>query len=386
MIAMLLVLAAHAALPDEPADLTTLRARLQAAKPGDTVTLAAGTLTGSLMIEDIKGLPGKPITVRGAGGDNPTILRARDAGEVFHFVRCSHLTLADFTIEDPGANGLNVDDGGVLTVPAEGVTLRGITVRGKAAEGIRNAIKLSGLKGFTVEGCTVETWGSDGSAIDLVGCRDGVISGCTVRRASGQAATGIQMKGGSRDITVRGCHFSGRLWRGVNIGGSTGLQFFRPKPEGFEARGITVEGCTFDTVDAAASFAGADACTFRFNTIYHPQRWALRILQETRSEGFVPCRKGVVTDNIIVFGPPVDGRAPTAVNVGDATDAASFTFARNVWFSDGDARSLRLDLPSEEKDGVIGKDPKLKNPAKGDFTPAKDGPGAKSGAGALPKR
>ena len=42
---------------------------------------------------------------------------------------------------------------------------------------------------------------------------------------------------------------------GVNIGGSTGRAYFRPRPEGFEAKDITVEDCTF--VGSGAAFVGS---------------------------------------------------------------------------------------------------------------------------------
>jgi len=55
-----------------------------------------------------------------------------------------------------------------------------------------------------------------------------------------------------------------------------------------------VEGNTF--IGGGAPWRlWADGAVVRFNTIYHPQRWALRILQETRAPGFVPSRNGEFT-------------------------------------------------------------------------------------------
>jgi hypothetical protein len=74
----------------------------------------------------------------------------------------------------------------------------------------------------------------------------------------------------------------------VNIGGSTGIPYFRPPldqwPAGVpksEARNIVVEGNTFIGSLSPICFVGVDGATVRFNTIYKPGKWAFRILQET---------------------------------------------------------------------------------------------------------
>ena len=87
-----------------------------------------------------------------------------------------------------------------------------------------------------------------------------------------------------------------------NIGGSTELQFFRPplKPgeAHWEAKHIRVEGNTFIGGGAAVAFVGVDGAVVRYNTIYHPDRWVIRILQETTEPGFVACRNGRFERNL----------------------------------------------------------------------------------------
>jgi len=39
----------------------------------------------------------------------------------------------------------------------------------------------------------------------------------------------------------------------------------------------------------------------RQNTLHVPRRFALRILQETTADGFVPCRDGEFSRNLVVF-------------------------------------------------------------------------------------
>ncbi|HZW05932.1 MAG TPA: hypothetical protein VFF65_02320, partial [Phycisphaerales bacterium] len=223
---------------------------------------------------------------------------------------------------------------------------------------------------------------------------DGVVRNSTFRHAppgdGGQdGASGVQIKGGSRNITVRSCTFQHAGQRAVNIGGSTGLNYFRPplKPgtsERSEAAGAVVEGCTFFGGDAAVAFVGVDGADVRFNTIYHPRRWALRVLQENREPGFVPCRGGRFTDNIVVLGEGAGGRPATAVNVGDGTKAAEFMFARNAWFTGNRSKQPPATLPARETDGVYGVAPRLRDPANGDFTPGTGNPCERAGAKALP--
>lgn len=157
--------------------------------------------------------------------------------------------------------------------------------------------------------------------------------------------------------------------RALNIGGSTGLEFFRPPLSGegerWEAQGIHVEGNTFVGSLSPVAFVGVDGAVVRFNTFYRPQRWLIRILQETTAPGFVPCRGGHFTDNLVAFH---SGEwSAGGVNVGANTAPSTFQFARNWWFClDAPARS-RPTLPVAETDGVYGRDPQFRDPAAGDL-------------------
>jgi hypothetical protein len=378
--------------------IVAVRDAARTAKPGDRILLAPGTYSGTLTLDGLKGEKDRPIVVGAADPKKPPVIRGGSEG--LHLSRPAYVTLKDLVVERATGNGVNVDDGGDRSTLASGVALENIVVRdigegcgeGRAGSGNCDGIKLSGLTGFDIRQCKVERWGTGGSAIDMVGCHDGSVRGCTFKhddpvQGEQEGASAVQMKGGTRGVSVQLCRFEHAGQRAVNIGGSTGLQFFRPPLPGgdaprCEAAEITVEGCTFVGGDAAVAFVGVDGATVRYNTIYRPRRWAMRILQETRSAGFVPCRKGVFENNIVVLGEVITGRTPTAVNIGDATDAASFRFARNVWFGFG---TKPPSLPSAETGGSYGVDPRLRDAAKGDFMPARDGPGASAGAFALPK-
>jgi hypothetical protein len=113
------------------------------------------------------------------------------------------------------------------------------------------------------------------------------------------------------------------------MGGSTGMNYFRPKGARYEAKDIRVEGCVFVGSDAPVAFTGVDGATFRYNTIYRPTRWILRILQETTAPGFAACRNGRFEHNLIVFR---RSEFSTFVNIGPHTQPETFTFADNWWF------------------------------------------------------
>jgi hypothetical protein len=193
----------------------------------------------------------------------------------------------------------------------------------------------------------------------MVGCHRGVIEGSTIRHTSPPNCTGVQCKGGSSEIAIRGNRFEFAGGRAINIGGNTGRQFFRPGLKAgaaqAEARDIVVEGNTFVGGLCAVAFAGVDGAIVRFNTIDRPERWALRIVQENRAQGFVACRRGQFTDNVVVF----DSRrwSEGGVNIGAGTAPETFTFARNWWYcADRPARSTPK-LPVTEVAGVYGQEP-----------------------------
>jgi hypothetical protein len=286
---------------------------------------------------------------------------------------------------------VNIDDGGTAETPAHHVVLHGLRVADVGPDGNHDGIKLSGLVDFRVEDCHVERWGRGGSAVDMVGCQRGVIEGCTFRHAPGLGGgSGVQAKGATRDVTIRRNRFEHAGSRAVNAGGSTGLEFFRPplatwKGPRWEAKDLRIEGNTFLGGDTPVAFVGVDGAVFRFNTVHVPGRWAMRILQETRAEGFVACRGGEVTDNVFVFRS--DRWSEGGVNVGSGTEPATFRFERNVWWcADAPERTKALvRLPSPERDGVYGKDPRLVDPDHGDLRLRPDSPVRRAGADALPK-
>lgn len=358
------------------ANTAELRAALAAAKPGARILVAPGEYEGFLA-SGVQGDAQHPIVIAGEQREHPPVFK----GGV-QLCDAAHLELLDLAIEGAPQNGLNLDDGGSFETPAHHLRLVRIRVRDCGREGNEDGIKLSGLDDFRLEDCTVERWGRGGSAIDMVGCHRGVIEGCTLRdREEGSASSGVQMKGGTAEVALRRCRFEHAGRRAVNAGGSTGLAFFRPKPEGFEARALSIEDCTFVGSEAPIAFVGVDGALVRHNTFYRPRKWFLRILQETREPGFVPCRGGKFIENLVAYRAD---EISTPVNVGPETDPGSFEFAGNYWYClDLPARSTPQ-LPTPEKQPRGGADPRFVDAEHGDLRIPADSPARGCGAPAAP--
>lgn len=390
MLASLVCITPPVATPGETAARTVrvasqdeLSRAIAAARPGDRIVIAAGEYRG-FSATKLQGLDAKPILIEGESAQSPPKFTSQ-----IHFSDPAHLDLVNLAIVGAATNGLNIDDGGSFESPAHHIRLRGLVVRDGGGKENADGIKLSGVTDFSVQDCTVERWGRGGSGIDMVGCARGRIERCTLRdRASDSAASGVQAKGGSRDIAIRDCRFEHAGQRAVNIGGSTGMAYFRPKPEGFEAKDVVVEGCTFVGSLSPIAFVGVDGATVRWNTIYLPSKWVLRILQETTAPEFVPCRKGVFSDNLVVFK-RADVAAPA--NVGGNTAPETFSFARNYWFAvDDPSRSIPA-LPKPEELPAGGSDPRmidprLEDPRAGNFGVPDNSPARMHGADAWPGR
>lgn len=378
--------------PQDPPSVTVrdskeLKKALAGATPGVQILLAPGEYSGGTSCWNLRGEPGRRIVIAAADPRNPPVLKGGSSG--FYFSNPAHLEVRDLVITGVAVSGINIDDGGFRSgASTVDIILRGLKVADTGSDGNHDGLKLSGLRDFRVEGCTLERWGKGGEGIDMVGCHDGTIEGNLLRHDGQSLVTGVQMKGGTSRMSVRRNRFENVGGRGINLGGCTGPQFFRPPletPPFSEARDILVEGNTFIGGNVPFAFVGTDGATVRFNTVYRPKRWALRILQENREDGFVPSRNGRVTDNLFVFRS--DDWSEGGVNLGEGSDPKSFRFERNWWtcLNDPEGTQRRVRLPTGEIDGVYGRDPLFRDAEKGDLTLRPDSPAGSAGAPALPR-
>ncbi len=364
-------------------DSASLNRVVASARPGDRILIAPGNYTGNFFFVNLRGTADSPIVITASDPKRPPRLVGKNI--CLQFSGVSHLELSGLVLTGSRDNALNIDDGGKPDKPSHHVTLRNLRVTDVGPKGNVDGMKLSGLDDLLIVGCTVERWGSAGSAIDLVGCHNVVVTGCEFR---GGGANAVQAKGGSLNVAVTRCRFEDCGDRALNLGGVTDDESFRPpldafpEDERYELKNVKVEGCTFVGGEAAVALVGVDGAIVRYNTIVRPTLFAFRILQENNKKGFVPCRYGVIENNLIVFQSAKweDG----GVNIGPKTDPRSFRFARNLWYCEDSPEKSKPTLPVMEKDGIVGKDPLFRDPAKKDYGVRPDSPAAARGAHALP--
>ncbi|MGI9240956.1 MAG: right-handed parallel beta-helix repeat-containing protein [Verrucomicrobiales bacterium] len=328
-----------------------LLAALDEASAGTTILISPGEYAGGVSARGLRGEPGKPIVIAAADRRRPPVFEGGNSG--FHLTDPRHVELRNLVISGARGNGLNIDDGGSFASPAQHLKLAGLLVRDIDGRGNRDGIKLSGVRDFRIEGCRLERWGDGGSGIDLVGCHDGVITESEFEHgADVVAANGVQAKGGSSRIEIRRCHFVNAGGRSINLGGSTGADYFRPPDATAEASVLLVEDCLFEGSMAPLAFVGVAGATVRRNTILRPGRWVLRILQENTDPRMARCRGGRFEHNLVAFR---SDELRTAVNVGANTEAGSFRFSGNEWICiDKPAETHRLiQLPTAESGGVF---------------------------------
>jgi hypothetical protein len=354
------VIGMMSALPSPPAAGVTIvvsttaefRSALAAATAGTTVSVRPGNYEGGYHRRDLIGTAAAPVVITAADPAAPPVFVGGSDG--LGLSHAQYVTLRDLVFERAQQNGINVDDGQRADTSSHHVTFTRVVVR-DIPNGNRDGIKLSGVNDFVIENTTIERWGSDGSAVDMVGCHRGVIRNSVFRHTPGMpVGNGLQMKGGTTTVTITGNRFEHAAGRAVQLGGETGLQFFRPQPPGpFEVKDVVVERNVFVGGETAVAFVSSDGGIFRFNTIYLPTKYLFRILQENDGPGFVHSRNGVFSDNIVYW------TGTRVVNIGANTEPASFTLARNAWYRADDPAQSRPELPSPEVGGLYGVDPQF---------------------------
>jgi hypothetical protein len=324
-------------------DVEALRTSLKNLQSGTTIKIGPGEYPGGHFVSKIEKL-----TIEALDPKKPPVFKG--GSSAFHFSRCNELTLRNLRIAGQSGNGLNIDDGGDLANPVTGITLDKIEVSDIGPRGNHDGIKCSGLEKALIQNCTITGWGGQG--IDFVGCHRSVIVGCRFIGKEGfSASAGIQLKGGSSEIVIEKCHFTDAGQRPLNLGGSTGLAYFRPQGAKYEAARLTVRNNLIEGSPCSAAFVGVDGAEFINNRILYPSKWIFRILQETNEPGFAPCRNVLVKDNHITFR---RSQVQTEINIGGGTSPETFRFENNHWLADDNPQASKPQLPAAEQGGVYG--------------------------------
>jgi hypothetical protein len=352
------------------------------ASPGAAIRVHPGTYAGGAFLNNLHGTALAPIWIGGIDGQPRPLINGSSEG--LHFVRPRYVIVHDLEVANNSANGINADDGGEVSNPiaAHHVIFRHLHIHNIGGTGNQDGLKLSGINDFVVLDCEISHAGgaNSGSGIDMVGCHQGLIARCLLHDHSGNA---VQCKGGSEDVEIRWCQMKEAGQRAVNVGGSTGFEFFRPPLSATnpntEARNIRVLANIIEGATASVAFVGCVDSVAANNTIITPHNWILRILQETVSSGeyiFLPCGNNTFKNNLVYFD---RSDLSTYINIGGNTAPGTFTFAHNLWYAYDNPGASTPNLPVSESGGIYGVNPQLANPAAGDYHISKASPATGKG-------
>jgi hypothetical protein len=338
--------------------------------PGDTILIFPNVYPGGNLIDNLHGEADKYIYFIGINVESVIF---QGNSQAFHFSDVSYLRIENISITGQTGNGMNIDDGGTFDTPSHHIHLKNCRFFDMAAQGNNDLLKLSGLDHFIIEKCIFLNGASGGSGADMVGCHHGTF---TENRFENMGSNCIQAKGGTQFITITRNWFVNGGQRTLNLGGSTGLAFFRPLDAPFEAADIDVFANVIIGSWAPIAFVGCVRVHVVNNTIIKPQNWIIRILQETVDPSrFLPCGQNSFVNNIIYYGNTLSRH----VNIGPNTEPTSFSFEHNLWYNTDNPSNSKPDLPVQEVMQTEGKDPLFSDIDQQDFTLTSQSPAVDAG-------
>ena len=350
------------------------------ATPGTAVRVLPGTYAGGAFIAGVEGTATAPIWIGGVPGDPRPVFSG--GGTAIQISGARYLVLHDLEVENMTDNGVNIDDSAEYDNPdaARFISVERVSIHDIGNGGNQDCLKLSGLNNFWVLDSVFEA--CSGSAVDHVGCHDGRLARNTFRNG---VATGVQAKGGSADLDIERNLFESAGERAINLGGSTGFEFFRPPLSlanaNAEATNIRVFANVIVGSTSPLAFVGCVDCAAINNTIINPENWIFRILQETTSfDGytFLPAQNGVFDNNLVYFAR--GDLSGEDINVGSDTSPETFTASNNLWYAhDNPGASAPATLPGTETGSIVGQDPLMVNPSSGLYSIGGDSPAFQAG-------
>ncbi len=343
-----------------------------AAQPGDTIFFHAGTHAGGQYVVNLQGTSNAWIYISNAPGEEAIIEGGNNA---IQFSDPAYLHISGLIFEHQMGNGVNTDDGGSYDTPAHHIIYEDCVFRDMSANGNNDLLKLSGLNDFEILNCTFMNGADGGSGIDMVGCHNGIIKG---NYFENMGSNSIQAKGGTQHIRMEGNFFRNGGQRTLNLGGSTGLQYFRPIDATFEAADIQVYSNIIVGSWAAIAYVGSVNVEVVNNTIFQPENWVIRILQESVDpDRFVECGDNIFRNNIVYLG----NNLSTETNIGPNTRSETFLFSNNLWFNEDDPFWNGPNIPVDDANAIINADPDFLDAQNDDFLIPISSPAAGGGYG-----
>lgn len=213
----------------------TIQAAVNAATPGAAVMVEAGLYVENVRLPNAGGTPDAPIQLLSADGIGAaTIVGASAADSVIKGLGTDNVVVRGFTVQG-GANGIQFSqNGNDFTNLVSNVVVADNIISGATGDGI----KLDQADHATVWGNVISN--VRGQGVDLLAVDHSTIAWNDISGVGATAA--VFVKGGSTDVTVQGNRIHGTATDGIEVGGYTGAEFFRPGETGYEAADVRVIG------------------------------------------------------------------------------------------------------------------------------------------------
>jgi hypothetical protein len=351
-------------------EFTNISAAAPNAVPGDTILIHEGIYPGGQFITELQGTASQWIYIQNAPGASVSF---QGSTEALHFIDAAYVQVSGLIFEQQTGNGVNCDDGGSYDTPSHHLLFDNCIFRNIDASGNNDLLKLSGVDSFEIRNCQFLNGADGGSGIDMVGCHYGTFTGNSFEN---MGSNSFQVKGGSANIRIERNYFKNGGLRTLNLGGSTGLAYFRPDTAHYEAANIKVYANVIIGSWAAIAYVGSVNVEVVNNTIYQPENWVIRILQETVDpDRFLECGDNSFRNNIIYM----NNGLSTETNIGPNTRPETFTFSNNLWYNFENSSWSGPNIPVDDNNGIIGSDPEFMDPDEENFSIASTSPAAGTG-------
>lgn len=327
-------------------EINSLNKAFNVLKAGDTLSIENGTYSGGQSTSNMKGSNNQFILIIGNNKDSVIIESGNSAMQLSD---CEFIRFENITFTKQNLNGVNIDDAGTYDTPTHHIQFVNCIFSEMQSTGNNDLLKLSGLEDFLIQKSQFINGANGGSGIDMVGCHSGTI---TENEFTNMGSNSIQNKGGTENIYITKNKFTNGGARAINIGGSTGLEYFRPLDAEFESARIKVHSNIFIGSETPFAFVGTTDSEVINNTIIFPNKWIFRILQESTDERFVQCSNNRLYNNIFLVNSQISF---SPINIGSNTLPKTFEFSNNLFYNIDNSDWLP-DLPTENID-FLNEDP-----------------------------
>ena len=317
----------------EAAPYKTLTKAVAAATPGTAIRIKPGTYDTALYTNDLHGTEENPIWIGGIPGQERPVLTSEKGAITIN--RGSYIIIHDLEVTGSEIHGIHVNDGGDNNnfEAAHHFIFRNIYNH----EIGDSCFKFAGLNYSWLFDCEVERshiGGRESAAIDSVGCHYNTVAYNYIHDVLG---IGVSFKGGSYEADIFANLFVNIGTSAVNMGQTTGDDFFRPslKKDGtmYEAHDIRTYSNIFIGGESSFSFICATNCYAVNNTVIMPRSFLFRVLNTDEADSRKLANAGsphdnTIANNIFYYGDSL--RDP--MNVGGKTSPATFVVQNNIFY------------------------------------------------------